>query len=190
MIEKIGMGEMKEIVCRTLFLIIMLVIIFATAGCTESANEDTAAEIEVTVEEEVPTATPTEETPAVDMNEVVAIDLVTMYQDIQSDNPLAFEYEILPTCCLGVNDKGDYEFEGIISDFSKDGDLSNYLGVLFTVKDDESGTGYHEWVYKGLKYNVFGGEDGQNITMKFTVDKEDIPEGKTIIMTGYDFYRL
>jgi len=173
-------------------LIIVFIIILITAGCTGTADEGMIAEMTVVTEEEtliVPSAT--EVVAGIsDMNEIIAIDLVSMYHDIQNDDPLAFSYEILPTRYTGLDDDGDYIFEGTIMEYNTGGDETNYLGVLFTEADDESETGYREWVYKGLKYDVYGGEGGQNITIEFTVGKEDIPVGKTVIMTGYDLYLI
>lgn len=189
--EMINGGRRRATFC-ILFLLIAIAAAAMTAGCTGTANESTtntpqagtpAVTAEVT---ETSTPAPTEEIPDVDMNEVIAIDLISMYQDVQDENPLAFDYVILPTWYTGVNDDGDYEFGGTITNYNSGGKETNYLGVLFTVKDDESETGYGEWVYKGLKYDIFGGDEGQDITIEFTVDKEDIPEGKTLIMTGYE----
>lgn len=174
----------------TLFLLVVLVIISATAGCTETADENTAAEVKVIVEEEVPVATPAEEADEINMNDAIAIDLVSMYHDVQNKNPLAFDYEIMPTRYIGLSDSGDYKFEGTISNFSTHTDMSNYACVMFTEKDNTSETGYHEWIYKGFKYDVFAGNEGREITIEFTVNKEDIPKEKTIIMTGYDLYQI
>ncbi|MBN2862969.1 MAG: hypothetical protein JXN62_07395 [Bacteroidales bacterium] len=176
----------------TLFLMIALVMISATAGCTGTNDKNIMAEATLQEGNDIPVIPQkTEEmVQTFSMNDVIAIDLVSMYQDVQNKNPLAFDYEIMPTRYIGLSDEGDYEFEGTISNFCKGGDQSNYIGVLFTEKDDESGTGYHEWIHKGLKFNSFGGEDDQNIIFKFTVDKEDIPKEKTFIMTGYDLYQI
>ena len=179
----------------TILILLAVVMISITAGCTGSVDDDIEENDTAITEEETATVTPAateeeEEEATVDTNNVIAIDLVSLYRDVQNDNPLAFEYVFLPTKYLGVGDNGDYEFEGTINDYNIGGDQTNYLGVLFTVKDNESEAGYDEWVYKGLKYDVFSGEEGQNITIKFIVEKEDIPEGKTFIMTGYDLNEI
>lgn len=167
--------------CATATLAALLILAGCT-GQTGNTQENSIASTNIPETMTQDTEVETGEFYSIDNSEVIKIDLITMNPDVQNDNPLAYDYEVMPTDYLGKNDDGDYEFAGTVSDLAK----TNYIGVMISEPDEVSEYGFKEHLYSGMKYEVFSGDENVKFwNFSFTIPAEEISESTKFIITGY-----